>query len=142
MACAGMLASGCVPPAEPPGPVTVRLVNTSGFVVDANVYLSSASVSTAELFAKANLYTAWKGERLFPILEPKESVSFSIECDQIARIGVSEPVFTSVVTGLGTRSEDQIALQRPSTFDCEQTVTFTYSANAAEARYEVTSSVQ
>ncbi len=130
--------SGC-PLNPPPGPVTVRLVNSSNFAVWANVYVSSMAVAADQLFVAANAYNAWQGARPFPTLNAGETVEFSLECDQVGAIGVGEPVFSGV--GLGHRSQDQIALQRPTDFDCERTVIFTYTANASTGQYNVTSSV-
>lgn len=139
----GLLATGCQPPPPPPGPVKVRLVNKSSFLVDANVYVSNAVVAQSQLFTSANFYDDWKGSRVFPTLQPGETVNFNIECDDVRTLGVSEPEFVSPVTGVsGGRSQDAIILQRPADFDCEQTVVFTYTAVPADERYEVASSVQ
>jgi hypothetical protein len=132
---------GCIPP-EPPGPVSVRLANSSGFIVDANLYVSRSAVGASQLFVPSIFYDAWKGSRIFPVLEPGEVVDFTIECDDAGSIGVDQPLFTSVVTGLASRSTDAIALKRPADFDCEQRVTFTYTAKPSEDAYNVSSSVK
>ncbi len=133
------LGAGCVPP--PPEPVTVRLVNTSGFVVDANVYLSNAAATAAQLFVSANFYDAWKGSRIFPTLQPGETVTFGLECDQATTLGVSQPIFTNLL-GISTRSEDTVLLQRPGDFDCGQTVVFVYAADPNTEDYTVAGSVE
>lgn len=133
--------SGCILFSPPPEPVTVRLVNNSGFVVDANVYVRAAVVDAGTLFGGA-IYTAWATGRPFPTLRPGQSVEFVLSCEQIETIGVAEPVFSDLLTFTGGRSPDRIVLTRPADFACGATIVFTYSADPNVDLYQVVSSVE
>lgn len=132
---AGLFVASCCP--SPDQLVNVRLVNNTSLEVDPKLMLGSETSDANQLFVEANYYDAWKGSRVFAVLAPGEVASFSLDCGDVATIGVDRPVFTNLTTNLSVRSGDSIVLQRPSGFDCAGIVMFTYSYDSAADSYEV-----
>jgi len=132
-----LLAACPLPPGpEPTGPVSFELVNDTDLFVDANFFRSSSAGSAAELFVQPNIYTGYSSKPI-PTLDPRQTVSFSLECEEVAALGVRRPVATSLVTFTGTESADEILLLRGSDYACEDHIRFVYYFDGAAFRVRV-----
>jgi len=123
----------------PAGPtsLTIRLVNSSGFVLDPNLYASGGAVAAAELFQPANLIRSF-AEGTFPTIPAGQTRQVTLACGSAATIGVDRPVFTGV--GTGGVSPDSVVWHMGEQFQCGQTVVFTYTATGEE--FHVSASVE
>ncbi len=110
-----------------PGAVTVRLVNTSSFTVDPNLYAAAGSLSADELFQSTNLVTSFS-EEAFATIPPGQSRDVTIRCRWAGTVGVYRPVFTGVGVGTGGQSQDSLVWHQGDQFQRGQTIVFTYSA--------------
>lgn len=124
---------GCIIQTADPEPqfITVELVNTSGFVLDANFFRSGVALVPGDLFRPENIYTGYSSAPI-PSLNPGQSVSFSLPCESVASLGVRRPVFTSPLTLTGGEAPEELFLRKAVGFQCDQTVRFVYTADAGE----------
>ncbi len=129
---------GCVPvtPPPPPGPVTIELVNATGFDVRANLFTSATATRNTDLFVAGNLNTAWT-DRAFPELRPLETRSLTLECGAAASLGVNAPTLFDAATLTVTPSADQIFLARDAGFSCDTTVRFVFFLDGTAFRVRV-----
>lgn len=94
--------------------------------MDANFYVSAEASDEGGLFVGPNLYTDWT-TRAIPTLRRGERVTFTLECDQIAAMGVLRPFFSNPVTfSGGGASDDKVFLRRELNFACGDTLRFVY----------------
>lgn len=138
VATAGLLPLlGCVPVTPPPpGPVTIELVNATGFDVRANLFTSATATRNTDLFVTGNLNTSWT-DRAFPELRPLETRSLTLECSAAASLGVNAPTLFDAATLTVTPSADQIFLARDAGFSCDSTVRFVYFLDGSTFRVRV-----
>lgn len=123
--------AGCIvnTPDNTPKTVTVELINTTSFIVDANFFRSGAAPDATALFVAGNIYTGYSSSPI-PTLGANQTVSFELSCDDAASIGVRRPVFTNPLNLTGGESADEIFQRRGVNFSCGQRIQFTYSATS------------
>jgi hypothetical protein len=129
---------GCVevtPPAPPP-PTTIELVNATADDVRPQLYVSDRARNVFELVVAANLNTAWT-DRPFPELRPFEIRTLTLECDQLAAVGISQPTRFDSATLTVTPTDDQIFLARGNGFACGDTIRFVFFNDGATFRARV-----
>jgi hypothetical protein len=119
------LLGGCIIETTPPGPITVELVNETALDVRPGFYTSDTATDAAGLFVGANLRTDFT-DRAFPELRARETKTLTLECADVASIGVNAPVLFDAVQLIRTDSGDQIFLLRDTGFQCDATVRFVY----------------
>lgn len=134
----GLLLAGCVQvePPLPPPPTTIELVNATTDDVRPNLYVSDRVTDIFGLVVAANLNTAWT-DRAFPELRPLETRTLTLECDQIASVGISQPARFDAATLSVTPSEDQIFVARGNGYRCGDTVRFVFFNDGAAFRARV-----
>ncbi|MBU0641302.1 MAG: hypothetical protein KKB50_20785 [Planctomycetes bacterium] len=131
--CALLRLGGCIaqitPAPPPPDPVAIELVNQTGYVLDANFFISATATDATSLFVPGNKYTDYT-TRPSRTMEPNGSASFELDCDLVAALGVLEPVFSNEIGIGGGRSTDQIFRLRDQEYDCGSRLRFTYYVEA------------
>jgi hypothetical protein len=137
--CVGVLGgaavalTGCL---APPPPTTIELVNSTGLDVRPAFYTSGSATGADELFTDGNLVTDFT-DRPFPELRGNESVTLTLECDEIRSVGVDGPVLFDALQGIVTRSEDRVFLRRETDFECGATLRFVYFTEGDAFRVRV-----
>ena len=127
------LSGGCVIEPPPPSPITVKLVNWTTLDVQPNFYSSASATDTAGLFVAGNLRTDFT-DRAFAELRRGETMTLTLECNDIQSLGVDAPLLFNAVLMTVTTSTDRVFLQRGPDFDCGATVRFVYFAEGETFR--------
>jgi len=130
------LLGGCIVETTPPGPITVELVNETALDVRPGFYTSDTATDAAGLFVRANLRADFT-DRAFPELRARETKTLTLECADVASIGVNAPVLFDAVQLIRTDSDDQIFLLRDTGFQCDATVRFVYYTDGDDFRVRV-----
>jgi hypothetical protein len=130
-----MSIAGCPAPG-PPAPVTIELVNQTGFDVRPSYYRSASAGTAADLFIDANLRTDFT-DRAFPELRPNETIALSVECDQIASLGAQRPAMFDSTTLTVIRSENEVLRVRGDGIACGGTVRLVYYTEGTAFRVRV-----
>jgi len=130
---ASVVLSGCIPA---PPPTTIELVNSTGLDVRPEFHTSGLATSADGLFTDGNLVTDFT-DRPFPELRGSESVTLTLECDELQSLGVDGPVLFDALQGIVTRSDDRIFLRRETDFECGVTLRFVYFAEGDAFRVRV-----
>jgi hypothetical protein len=119
------LLGGCIFETAPSGPISVELANETALDVRPGFHTSGSATDAAGLFVGANLRTDFT-DRAFPELRAHETVTLTLECADVASIGVNAPVLYDAVQLIRTDSDDQIFLLRDTDFQCGGAVRFVY----------------
>jgi len=135
LSSAAILIVGCPAPV-PPAPITIELVNQTGLDVRPNYYRSENAGTAADLFVDGNLRTDFT-DRAFPELRPNETITLSVECDQLASVGARRPVLFDSVTLTVIRSEDAVLRVRADGIACGDTVRLVFFRDGEAFRVRV-----
>jgi len=123
LATLALLVGGCV--TQPPPATVVELVNTTALDVQPNFHASGSATDAAGLFVAANRRTDFT-DRAFPELRGGETATLTLDCEEIAALGVDAPVMFDATLLEVTESSDQILLLRDTSFECGATIRFVY----------------
>ncbi|MBI5863953.1 MAG: hypothetical protein HZB38_05510 [Planctomycetes bacterium] len=127
-AAIAFLTRGCVI-SPVPEPIVVELINETSLDVTPNLFVSSAEVDSATLFGDTANRILTFTDRPFPELRAGETATVEFTCEQIARVGVLQPVLFDGFTLTTTKSTDEIFLVREGDFDCGATIRFHFFQN-------------
>lgn len=120
------LGGGCVvQPPPPPPPTTITVVNETQQFLMPQVFTSSDAATAAALYVPTN----WRGgfsTRPTGFVGAGESVSVTVECDELASLGVDQPVYFDGVLLVRSTSADQVFLLRDADFACGATIRLIY----------------
>jgi hypothetical protein len=131
-----MLSGGCVIEPPEPSPITVELVNSTTLDVWPNFYTSASATDAAGLFVAGNLRKEITSHAVHRLLAG-ETVTLSLECNDIQSIGVDAPVLFNGILITVTTSTDRVFRLRGSDFDCGSTVRFEYFTEGDAFRVRV-----
>jgi hypothetical protein len=134
------LATGVLAPLPaclvPPPPTTITLVNETGLDVTPRLFVSGTATSADALFTDGNLVTDFT-DRPFPELRRHETVTLTLECDEIQSLGVDAPILFDAARLIITQSGDRIFLLWDEDFECGATVQFVYFTEGDAFRVRV-----
>jgi len=121
-------------PPRDPNTAVITLVNDSDFALDVQFFVSTnpAVTSESDLLSEENQFRSGIGFLSLGILSSGETVDVSLTCTDFLFIGTKGGEFRDARTGdsvaISTRSR---LAQRGPQFDCGNSVTFRFSADAA-----------
>jgi hypothetical protein len=120
----------------PPPPTTIVLVNETGLDVTPRLFVSGSATSADDLFTDGNLVMDFT-DRSFPELRRHESVTLTLECDEIQSLGVDAPILFDAARLIVTPSDDRVFLLWDERFECGATVQFVYFTEGDAFRVRV-----
>lgn len=125
---------GCV---APPEPVSVELVNETGFNVVPNLFASGGAEDPESLFGDgANLRTDFVDRPIKELL-PRESASLQFDCESLSSLGSRGAKSFDPVTFAVREAVDQPFLLNGVDFACGKIVRLVYSLDEAGFRVRV-----
>lgn len=129
-------AAGCL---ASPAPVTLVLVNETALDVTPGVYVSATATDSAGLFVAANLLTDFT-DRPFPELRSQETITLSLDCADVAALGVRQARLFNAATVVTVISDDELLFRKDAEFACGQTIRLRYAVEGD--RFRVRSSIE